>query len=260
MLNPFLFIIFILGLVNGSFLNVIIDRLPKNLTIIKGRSFCDHCKKTLQPIDLIPVFSFFFLKGRCRFCHKKISPYYLIVELLSGLNFLLAYLFFPPVLHQPLSFLNFLLILSITSLLIVIFFTDLKYLLIPDQILIFLLIATFLKIFLNPDFNFFTQSITAFASFSFFYAIAFLTKEKGLGGGDVKLSFIIGLLNKPLLAIASFYLAFLTGAVTGVILILTGKKKFGQKIAFGPFLALGCYLALFLQEELTKIIYLIFGF
>jgi len=254
------FIIFILGLAVGSFLNVVIDRLPKNLSIIRGRSYCDHCKKTLLSFDLIPIVSFIFLGGRCRFCKSKISFFYPLTELLSGLNFILVYFFFKPQLLSPISLITFLSILIISSSLLVIFFTDLKYLLIPDKLLFLIFFAILVKILADPNLNPFIQIITAFSAFSLFYLIVLLTKGKGLGGGDVKLAFLIGLLHPPAAAVAAFYIAFLTGAITGVILILTGKKKFGQKIAFGPFLVFGCYLTIFLQDKLTKLIQLFFGF
>ena len=85
------FIIFLLGLAVGSFLNVLINRLPREESVVKGRSYCDHCKKKLVWYDLIPLFSFIFLKGKCGYCHSPISFYYPIVELMTGVMFVLAF-------------------------------------------------------------------------------------------------------------------------------------------------------------------------
>ena len=128
MVNVELALIFILGLTVGSFLNVLIDRLPNDKSIL-GRSYCDHCKKTLSWKDLIPVLSFVYLRGKCRYCHAPLSYQYPIVELLTGLLFIATYQF---------ATLNFQLIyyLLIVSSLIVVFFADLKYGIIPDKILL----------------------------------------------------------------------------------------------------------------------------
>jgi len=256
-----LFIFFILGTSIGSFLNVLIDRLPKGQSIIKDRSHCDHCKKKIRDYDLIPIVSYFILSGHCRFCKKKLSIYYPLVEFLSGLNFTLIFLIFTPHLQNLFQAIYFTSLLVITSLLITIFFTDLKYMIIPDSILICLLIFSIPKLIFSPfPINYLTQILTALISFFLFYLICFLTKGKGLGGGDVKLAFLIGLLNSPYLAISSFYIAFLTGATIGVILIFTGNKKFGQKIPFGPFLVLGCYLSILLKPQLEAMIKSVFNF
>ncbi len=96
--------IFLIGLLIGSFLGVLIDRIPKRENFIKGRSVCDYCKKELNVYDLIPVFSFIFLKGKCRYCHKNLSLFYPIVELSTGTIYVLTYLFV--VLILPFSFLT----------------------------------------------------------------------------------------------------------------------------------------------------------
>jgi len=254
-----LIIIFILGLAVGSFLNVIIDRLPINKSIVKGRSYCDHCKKTISWYDLIPIFSFMILGGRCRFCKKKISAYYPLVEFISGVNFILVYYYTKPEFSNITSILVFSSLLVITSGLLVILFTDNKYLIIPDEILLIIFVATLIKIAAISPAGFPGSLLTAIMSFMFFYFIVFITRGKGMGGGDVKLAFVIGFLHPYFGALISFYLAFLTGAVVSVILILAGKKKLGQKIPFGPFLVIGCYLVIFLKDNLELIIYRLFG-
>src|SRR3989344_5648624 len=116
-----LFYIFIIGLCVGSFLNVLIDRLSNDESIL-GRSYCDNCKKQLKSIDLIPIFSYFFLKGKCRFCKKKINFRYPIVEFLTAVLFVMDFIFLP--IYLPLIKA---IELAVISCLIVIFFADMKY-------------------------------------------------------------------------------------------------------------------------------------
>ena len=232
-----------MGLVIGSFLNVVIYRLPRGLGFVRGRSFCPKCKHKINWFDNVPVISFLILKGHCRFCGKRISWQYPLVELLTGVLFYLSYL-------SHLSFLSCLFICG----LIVIFFVDLEHQIIPDEIVIPLSIL-FLVYFLmtNPQLLITNYLITALISFLFLYFIFLLTKGKGMGFGDVKLAFLMGLvLGFPKIVVA-FYLAFLTGAFIGVILILLGKAKLKQKIAFGPFLVFGTIFSLLWGEKIVTL-------
>ena len=139
LLYPFLFIY---GTAIGSFLNVLIDRLPNEQSIM-GRSHCDYCKKTLQGIDLFPIFSFLLLKGKCRYCHKKLSYFYPFVEILTGIAFILTWMYFPVVGRTVvLQTLGKIAGLGIISSLIVIIFADLKYQIIPDSMQVSFLIST----------------------------------------------------------------------------------------------------------------------
>jgi len=236
-------IVLALGLVIGSFLNVVIYRLPRGLGYVRGRSFCPKCKHKINWFDNVPVISFLILKGHCRFCGKRISWQYPLVELLTGVLFYLSYL-------SHLSFLSYLLICG----LVVIFFIDLEHQIIPDEIVIPLSIL-FLVYFLmtNPQLLITNYLITALISFLFLYFIFLLTKGKGMGFGDVKLAFLMGLvLGFPKIVVA-FYLAFLTGAFIGIILILLGKAKLKQKIAFGPFLVFGTIFSLLWGEKIVTL-------
>ena len=236
-------VVLALGLVIGSFLNVVVYRLPRGLGFVRGRSFCPKCKHKINWFDNVPVISFLILKGRCRFCGRKISWRYPLIELLAGALFYLSYL-------SHLSFLSYLLICG----LVVIFFIDLEHQIIPDEIVIPLSIL-FLVYFLmtNPQLLITNYLITALISFLFLYFIFLLTKGRGMGLGDVKLAFLMGLvLGFPKIVVA-FYLAFLTGAFVGVILILLGKAKLKQKIAFGPFLVFGTIFSLLWGEKIVTL-------
>ena len=256
--------IFLIGLSIGSFLNVLIDRLPKEEDVLTGRSYCDHCHHQLAWHDLIPLLSFIFLRGRCCYCRKKLSFYYPVIELITGLSFIFIYQWVKGWCSTSLDcYIVTLLHCYIVASLIVIFFADLKYQIIPDKI-------TYPAIVIAGIFNFqfsrlpslgseatggqaiFNYFLAGLGAFGFLGALFLLTRGKGMGFGDVKLAFLMGLiLGFPKIIIA-LYLAFLTGALVSVILILIKKKKFGQTIAFGPFLVLGTIIAMFWGEEIIN--------
>ncbi len=259
---PLLF--FILGLVIGSFLNVLIDRLPKNESML-GRSHCDNCKKTLSWKDLIPVISFVYLHGKCRYCHTPLSYQYPLIELVTGTMFALTYLY----LNNPISNIQyqisndpiFYLLFSIyyffiVSVMIVVFFADLKYGIIPDKIifpaivvvLIYLAVSTFYIPSSGVLSSILNHLSSALGSFFFFLFIYLITKGRGMGFGDIKLSFLIGLILSFPTVVLALYIAFLTGGSTGIILILWRKKSLTSKVPFGPFLVIGCLISLFLGD------------
>ncbi len=236
-------IFFILGTFVGSFLNVLIDRLPRNETLL-GRSYCENCKKTLKWIDLIPLLSFLVLKGRCRYCRIKLSYQYLLLEIVTGLFFMFIYLAsYPDILLTSYN-------LLIVSSLIVIFFVDLKFGIIPDKVLIFLVILGLIfNIFINPNLLV-INLFTGLGTFLFFLLIFLLTKGKGMGFGDVKFAFVLGLILGFPGIVLSLYVAFLTGGIVGIILILWKKKSMKFAVPFGPFLVFGAIVVLFFSEIL----------
>jgi len=226
--------VLVLGSVIGSFLNVVIYRLPRGLGFVKGRSSCPKCKVKIKWFDNVPLISFLILKGHCRFCGKPISWRYPLIELITAILFCLIYL-------SHLGFLNYLLVCG----LVVVFFIDLEHQIIPDEIVI-----PFSVLFLIFRFN---NLLSALGSFLFLLLLYLGTKGKGMGFGDVKLAFLMGLvLGFPKVVIA-FYLVFLTGAFTGIILVLLGRAKFKQKIAFGPFLVFGTIISLLWGEKIVRL-------
>lgn len=251
----FVFYIFILGLLIGSFLNVLIDRIPKGKSFAKGRSYCDSCKKTLKWYDLIPVFSFIFLQGKCRQCRSPISFYYPIVELVTASLFVFTFNFLSSggIMNQELRIMDLGYYFFLIASLIVIFFTDLKYGIIPDKVLFVAISISILYLFFIHNSLFMIHLLSGVGAFLLFLLLYLITKGKGMGFGDVKLVFLMGLFLGFLNTTLALYLAFLTGAVVGLILILWGKRKFfGGKIPFGPFLVLGTFISLFLGEKIIK--------
>jgi len=264
-------IIFLTGLIVGSFLNCVIYRLeslsgrPQRSSLwraLRGKSFCPHCKHTLGWQDLIPVFSFLILKGKCRYCGKKISLQYPLVEIATGLLFVLIINYqFPKI--EMLSNLTIVGLLDVCFLflvscfLIVIFVYDLKHFIIPDKIIYPAILVVFLyRLFELLKFghwdlignwkleigNFLGA---AFGTAGFFLFIVLVSRGKWMGVGDIKLAFLMGLfLGFPNILIALFF-AFLIGAIIGVGLILAKRKTLKSEVPFGPFLVTGTFIALF---------------
>lgn len=229
----FLIVFFLLGLILGSFANVLIWRIPKGMGI-GGRSICRKCKGKISWFDNIPLLSFVLLRARCRNCKSKISLRYPLVELLTGIIFILFYLKFG--LSSQMFFLTLL-----SPILISIFFIDLDHQIIPDELV-------FASIALSFLFNFsFNNLLSGFLGAAFLMLLHLITKGKGMGLGDVKLAIpggmIVGLTN----IFDWFFWAFLTGAVIGCILILTKQYGLKSKIAFGPFLIFALFLTIFFR-------------
>jgi len=254
--------VFVLGTAIGSFLNVLIDRLS-NGEKITGRSKCDHCRKQLAWYDLIPIVSFITLGGKCRYCHKKLSVYYPFVELLTGVFFILITQSLG-ISSIPLLFIYF----GIISCLIVIFFADFKYQIIPDSIQLALFVII---LFFHLFFEFAVRplgsetEITDFilAGVGTMLPILFLwwvTKGRGMGFGDVKLAFNIGFLLGFRMGLIALYISFIFGAIVGMLLIVIKKKHLTSKIAFGPFLVIGIIIMVFFQREIWSWVSHLYGY
>lgn len=275
----FYFGLFAAGLFVGSFLNVVADRSVKGGKILFGRSQCDHCKKTLNPIDLIPLLSFAKTKGRCRHCNKKISYWYPVSEVLTGLSFAgLAY--FLNVFGNTQSALIWILyvyFLVVVGFYIVIFLADLKYRIIPNRIVYPAIIWVAVFLLFNLGFTAIVSYnalkgdefgqylleagywhsqmfvllkgalytlVSAFVIALVFWVLTRIKGGKAMGGGDVKLAFLIGLFNGFPFNILAIFLGFLLGAVFSIGLILLGRKTIKDTVPFGPFLILGSLVTL----------------
>lgn len=243
--------IFLFGLAVGSFLNCLIYRLEINQKPT-GSSFCPSCKHNLSTIDLIPIFSYLFLKGKCRYCGEKISIQYPLVEALTGVIFLFTTLF----LGLPATFLGVLeivLLLIVFSLLIVVFVYDLKHFIIPNKIIYPAILTAFflaaLNSFLVQDLFLILSSVVAGGVFFlFFLSIYLLTKGKGIGFGDVRYSFFLGLFLGFPRGLVGLFFSFIIGAIIGIALIIFGSKGRKDMIPFGPFLVVGTFIGFFLGE------------
>lgn len=263
MIFIFYLFIFLFGITVGSFLNVLIDR-PIQGKSINGRSICDYCHHQLAWYDLIPIVSFFLLKGRCRYCQKKLSWQYPVVELLTGISFLSIFVFYFKIFNNfsifSLQFLKILVIFGLVSTLIVILFSDFKYHLVSDHILIGFFVFSFLYHLVNYNLQFIYFLTSGFlVSLPIFFLYHF-TREKAMGLGDVYMSFIIGFLLGWQKGFLALYIGFLTGAVVSLILIILRQKKIKSKIAFGPFLILGLLTMVFYGDKIIELLKKIYGF
>jgi leader peptidase (prepilin peptidase)/N-methyltransferase len=249
--------IFLLGLIFGSFLNTVIYRLRKGEGFVMGRSTCPHCDHQLAWDDLIPVFSFIILGGKCRYCGHKISWQYPAVELITGILFLGAFHQNVDLFFDFLSFgvLKIIFLFYVISSLVVIFVYDLKHYLIPNKVVYPLIGITALWI---PVSAFFFQIyslaevlsffVVAFEVMAFFWIIHVMTGGNGMGMGDVKFGFFMGLLLGGDQVIIALFLSFLIGAIVGLVLIMIGEKGFKSEVPFAPFLVSGTFLVMFFSD------------
>lgn len=221
--------VFLLGLIIGSFISAITYRIPKKIDFIKGRSFCDSCKKKLAWYDNIPLFSFLLYKGKSRCCEKKISIRYPLIELVSVIGAVVAWLFFGNLAFVILFFLT-----------LCIFIIDLEHQIIPDEL-------TWIILLLGLIANSQSPMTVLFSAFFLSLLLLFLhliTKGRGMGLGDVKLAVALGLWLGLEKGIIWLILAFIIGGIVASILLLLKKAKLKTKIAFGPFLIIAFWLIL----------------
>lgn len=226
-----LLLIFILGLILGSFFNVVGLRIPLKKSIVFPGSSCSFCSRQLKPAELIPVVSYLFQGGRCRGCKAMISPIYPLIELGTGLLFVSA-----PLLLGWAS--ELIVAWTLTSLLIIIVVSDIMYMIIPDKILV-VFSAFFLieRIFIPLD-PWMDSIYGAAGGFALLLFIAVISKG-GMGGGDIKLYAVIGFVIGAKLMLLSFFMATLYGALFGLLSLISGKVKRGSAIPFGPFIGAG---------------------
>jgi prepilin signal peptidase PulO-like enzyme (type II secretory pathway) len=255
-----LFII-IFGLLIGSFLNVLILRLPLREPIIKSRSRCPNCKHLLGFLDLFPIFSFLFLKGKCRYCKKSISLQYPLVEGVTALLFLIAYFIF--ISNNGINFSSILQLLRVwffVSVMIIIFVYDLKKYLILDRVIypsIIIAILT-IPIFLGGRLNqniFWGIFLAAILGGGFFLFQYLVSGGKWVGGGDVKMGVLMGLILGFTGLLIALFFAYILGAVISIFLIAVKKKTIKDALPFGPFLASGTIISLFWGEFIIKLFF-----
>jgi leader peptidase (prepilin peptidase)/N-methyltransferase len=230
----------ITGLCIGSFLGALTYRYPRNVSITKGRSWCDKCKKTISWYDNLPLISYLLLRGKCRGCGTRISIRYPIIELTTAVMFYLIGFNLPA--------------LILFLILEAIFIMDLEHQIIPDDFVFAGIIISSLIILMNgkPPFSAFFAGFTAA---SFLALIFLLTKGKGMGLGDVKFAVLGGIIVGSKLTAIWLFTSFLTGAIVGIILIMLKSARLKDKIAFGPFLIAAIPITLIWGDKLFKLIF-----
>jgi leader peptidase (prepilin peptidase) / N-methyltransferase len=229
--------IFIYGLILGSFYNVVGLRIPFKESIVKPRSACPKCKHTLTPLELIPVLSYLIQGGKCRKCKSRISPLYPIMELLTGILFVIVPL--------ALGWTNEIWVgWTLVSLFIIITVSDIKYMLIPDKILLFFAGIFLVERIFIPLSPWWDSLLGAAVGFSLLLLISIVSKG-GMGGGDIKLYALIGFVLGTKLVLMSLFISTLLGALIGIIGIMIGAFERKKPIPFGPFIAVGTLIAYF---------------
>lgn len=245
-----LVILFIFGACIGSFLNVCIYRLPRGESIIVPPSHCPGCNHKLSVVDLIPIFGYIILRGKCKYCGAPFSWRYPLVEVLTASLFLIAAFVFPP----AINLLPFVFSLGFISLLMVVFFTDLEHQIIPD-------LVSYSGIVLGLVFNLMRGQIMASLSgavlgYAILYLIGWLGKlafkKEAMGAGDLYLAAFLGaFLGWPGLLV-SVFLAYLLAGLVCFMLLLFKKVKLGEYIAFGPALVVGGLITLFFGQQIIN--------
>ena len=265
-------VIFLFGTALGSFIAVINNRYNTGLPFLKGRSICFSCNTELKSRDLIPIFSFIFLKGKCRYCQSKIPKETFIIEILMGILTILA-AFKVGILGSNFKFIifnfqlifNFSILISIFATILLISIYDLKHFIIPDSFLIYFFIFSFLYIILNA--NSITHSFVAGLVLALPFLLIFLiSKGTWFGFGDVKYILVLGFFLGLAQGLSAVILSFWIGA-TFALLALSLKKliphinlplfknnfTIKSEIPFGPFLSLGIIISFYLSADLFQI-------
>lgn len=261
-------VVFVYGAVVGSFLNVLIWRLPRDESVVRPPSHCTSCGYVLKPYDNIPLVSWLLYKGKCRKCSAVISPRYFWVELLTALTWMAVFWRFGP----SLEFVQF---AFVTSALIAVFFIDLEHYIIPDQLWIFIAIIGFaadwggvaLGLREYPWSSLLALPLPGGASLPLPHSIvgffvyggtvlavgvlgSHFFKKDAMGGGDVKLTAAIGANIGAVYGLISFFLAAAIGAFAGMALIVIARKQRLDEIPFGPMLVAGAVVMIFFGPQI----------
>ena len=240
-------LIFILGLIVGSFSNVCIYRIPINESIIYPASHCPKCRSSIKPIDNIPLLSYILLKGRCRNCGSRIPIQYPVVEFLTGIIYILIFLIYGLTLQS-------LIYIILASAVIIIAFIDLNKQIIPDVISLPGIVIGLILSFFVPYISFINSVLGVLVGGGIILVIGLvgsaIFKKEAMGGGDVKLAAMIGAFLGWQYIIISLFLGFFLGALAGIFLILSKIKRREDIMPFGPFIALGSIITLLWSEKI----------
>lgn len=235
---------------------MVIYRLPLGMSVIKPRSSCTSCGRIIPWYENMPLISYLFLRGKCSNCGAKFSIRYFLIELMVGIVFVLISLSVHP-LVEPLKWL---MLLIIASIFICHFFIDLEHHLLLDSLNICLLIAAFIHIYLSGDYRYrlIGGAIGFFGPFLISLAFLKLRGKVGLGGGDVKLFGVLGLILGPFGVLMNLFLSSFVGSVLTIILMMTKGIDKKNPFAFGPYILLVASFQIFAPELFSKLSHFIF--
>lgn len=239
---------FVIGIIFGSFYNVVGLRLSKEESIIFPPSHCPNCDHKLGILDLVPLFSYLFLKGKCRYCGKHISIKYPIFEFITGVLFCLCYLKFGFSIDLIIS-------IIFCSMLVIITVSDINSFIIPDSVLLvcgILLVIIYLYEYKTFAFDYFCGGVV---SFIFMYAIKlfgnFVFKKESMGDGDIKLMSVVGIVIGYKKVILALFLAAYLGLPYALYVMI--KKDANHELPFGPFLSMASLILLFVDLTFLKL-------
>jgi leader peptidase (prepilin peptidase)/N-methyltransferase len=238
------YLIFIMtGLAVGSFLEVVIYRVPRKLSIVRPASFCPNCKGKIAFYDNIPVLSYIILRGRCRYCKSRIPITSPLIEIMTSLLFLANYIAFGLSINTAIG-------IIFCCALIAVSFIDIEFKIIPNVIVLPLTVVG-LALNIAADLSNWWMPLAFSAGAFVFMLIIHLISPRGMGMGDVKLSLMVGafLVRN---AVSALFLGFLIGSLYGLSLIIIKRKKLKQAIPFGPFISLGSIISLFWGNNILK--------
>jgi leader peptidase (prepilin peptidase)/N-methyltransferase len=267
-------VLVVVGLCVGSFINALVWRLHEqsdetgkkkpdahylnHLSISKGRSMCPHCKHELAASDLLPVVSWLGLRGKCRYCHKAISVQYPVVELVTMLLFLASYIWWPVALGGSQSVIFVLWLLLLTGL-IALFIYDLRWLLLPNKLVYPLLVVASLQAVIaiassnKPLMALLNTLGAVVVGGGIFYIIFQVSGGKWIGGGDVKLGWLLGLIvATPARSLLFIFLASIAGSFLSLPLLASGRLKRNSVIPFGPFLIIGAIIVILFGADILQ--------
>lgn len=271
--------VIVIGLCLGSFVSALAWRLYirrsidksdldkkalQDTSIIKGRSMCPNCRHVLSPLDLVPVLSWLFLRGKCRYCHKEISWQYPLIELSMSFALLISYIFWPvPVIGQEILLFCVWSLILITLMALLVY--DFRWLILPNILVIVLAVLVvfklFLTVYINGDIDLIYGPIAgALALFSIFALLFYVSKGKWIGGGDVKLSIALGLMSGGLFgAMAILFLSSLLGILVYLPKIFKKRTIRSIKLPYGPFLILATFIIVVFGDHISMYADQLFG-
>lgn len=240
-------LVVLLGVIIGSFLNVCIFRIPNEESISYPPSHCSNCNHKLGVLDLVPVLSFIFIKGRCRYCHEKISIQYPIIEILNGFLYFFIFCKYGLTIYT-LKYCMF------ASILIVIGMIDYKTQYVYTSTTIFGSITAIIFLVIEhllSKQNWTTYLFGGIIGFLIIGLIVFITK--GMGEGDIEIAVVCGLFLGVKGILLTLFLGIVLGGITGIIIMALKLKNLKDKIAFGPFLAIGAIVSALFGTEIINI-------
>lgn len=237
-------IVFLYGISIGSFLNVLVYRIPLGIPISKGRSYCPKCKVQIKNYDLIPILSYVILRGKCRSCRDKISIRYPLVELLTGIVSIITFYVYD-------FRIEFIVVFAIASILITISLIDIDSMIIPDRLIISIIPLAIVLSFFQKDISIIERIVGFFVISSPMVLLNNFIKDS-FGGGDIKLIAVCGaMLGWEKIILATFIGIIISGTYA-IYLLISKKSKMGTHIAFGPYLCFGIYISLLFGNAIIR--------